>query len=261
MKVPETKITAMIVDDEMPARENLKLMLEAHCPEVEVIALADGVASAKRFFAERRPELLFLDIRMPSGAEGFDLLEALQDQSFFVVFVTAFKDYALKAFKHNALHYILKPIDEKDLKTAVKRIVEMRDKAGHEPTLAQTYKEKLADLVISHPNNQTKRILISHQRGVKVVSPSDLRCLEGSGNCTLIHFRTGEEYLDTRTLKTYESLLPDYFFRVHKSYIINLKEVVEIIHGSAHTVVMTGGKQVPVSRDSKHRLLDALNDL
>lgn len=251
----------MIVDDEMPARENLRLMLEAHCPKIEVVATADGVKSALALFAERQPELLFLDIRMPSGAEGFDLLEALQEHSFYVIFVTAFKEYAIEAFEHNALHYILKPIDENDLKEAVNRITEIRNIAERIPDQIDSYKEQLNHLIGSHPENQTKKLLINHQKGVKVVSPGELRCLEGSGNCTLIHFHNGEQYLDTRTLKTYEKLLPGYFFRVHKSYIINLNEVIEIIHGSEQSVVMKGGKRIPVSRDAKRNLLDALNRL
>lgn len=89
-------------------------MLETYCPEVEVVGLANGVESALVLFEAENPELVFLDIRMPSGTEGFDFLKRLGNRTFYVVFVTAFKDYAIRAFENRALHYILKPIDEKD---------------------------------------------------------------------------------------------------------------------------------------------------
>ncbi|MEM9051921.1 MAG: response regulator, partial [Bacteroidota bacterium] len=95
----QSKIRALIVDDEFHARENLKFLIEENSPEIEVIGTADGVPSAIQRFHELKPELLFLDIRMPSGAEGFDLLEELKGEKFQVIFVTAFKDYAIRAFE------------------------------------------------------------------------------------------------------------------------------------------------------------------
>src|SRR4029079_17135664 len=94
-------IRALIVDDEELARENLRLMLAQECPQVEVVGTADGVESAQQLIAVLDPDLLLLDIRMPSGAEGLDLLEDLPELRALVVFVTAFKDYAVQAFHAN----------------------------------------------------------------------------------------------------------------------------------------------------------------
>ena len=115
-------IRTIIVDDELLARENLKLLLSDFCENVEVVGEADSVDAAIDAITELKPTLVFLDIRMPSGIEGFELLEKIDTKDFVVIFVTAFKDYAIKAFNANAIHYILKPIDVEDLQNALKKV-------------------------------------------------------------------------------------------------------------------------------------------
>ena len=105
------KLKAIVVDDEELARKNLGMLLEEYCPTVEVIGSAGNVTEAKEVIERMKPDVVFLDIRMPSGSEGFDLLDEIENRDFLVVFVTAFKDYALRAFQANAIHYVLKPID------------------------------------------------------------------------------------------------------------------------------------------------------
>src|SRR5690554_7632415 len=107
------ELRAIIVDDEDLARKNLAIMLENYCPEIDVIGEAGDIDEAESIIKSAQPDVVFLDIRMPSGSEGFDLLERLENRNFLVVFVTAFKDYAIRAFQTNAVHYILKPIDRK----------------------------------------------------------------------------------------------------------------------------------------------------
>jgi two-component system LytT family response regulator len=113
------KIRAIIIDDEELARENLKMLLNEFCPEVEVVGMGENVDQARQLIQEKKPEAVFLDIRMPSGEEGLELLEDVKSNNFQIVFVTAFKDYAIKAFNINSIHYILKPIDIDDLKDAL----------------------------------------------------------------------------------------------------------------------------------------------
>ncbi|HRP58753.1 MAG TPA: response regulator, partial [Vicingus sp.] len=102
------KITAILVDDEMMARENLRMLLNEFCPEIEVIGTAENVEQARALIQSKKPEAVFLDIRMPSNEEGLELLDDVKSNNFQVVFVTAFKEYAIKAFNANAIHYILK---------------------------------------------------------------------------------------------------------------------------------------------------------
>lgn len=259
---PSEKIRAIVVDDEMPARENLRYMLADHCPEIEVVGTADGLESAEALYLKEKPELIFLDIRMPSGSEGFELIERLQGHVFYVVFVTAFKDHAIRAFEKRALHYILKPIDEGDLRETIDRILVRRDMDAGAPDRLEAYREslkKLEDEIARQ--SRPKRITINHAKGVKIIDPADVSHLEGKGNCALIHFRDGQSYLDTRTLKTYEDLLSEHFFRIHKSYIVNLTEISEILHGDDQSVVLKNGKTLPVSRERKKILLQELQKL
>src|SRR5690606_17544584 len=112
-------------------------------PEVNIIGDAGNVEDAKTKIESLHPDVIFLDIRMPSGSEGFDLLESIENRDFLVVFVTAFKDYALRAFQANAIHYVLKPIDIEDLKSAVERIAQSRQTFSENPDNFDTYFESI----------------------------------------------------------------------------------------------------------------------
>lgn len=245
------KLRALVVDDEEFARKNLVMLLEEYCPEIEVIGEARGKDQAKAIIESSKPDVVFLDIRMPSGAEGFELLDEVEEKDFFVVFVTAFKDYAIKAFNASAVYYILKPIDIEELRASVDKLVATKELFNEEPQNYNTYFESLKNLsdnlLRDKPNN---RIAISHTKGLKIVEDDTITHLEASGNCTTIYFKDGTRYLDTRTLKTYENLLDDHkFCRIHKSHIINLNELTEYINEDGHFAVLKGGLRVPVARN------------
>ena len=108
-------LRAVLIDDEQHARDNLTMLIEEYCPVLEIVGTAQDVESGLEMISTCVPDVLFLDIRMPSGAEGFELLNRIRSPKFMVVFVTAFKDYAIDAFKVNAVDYILKPIDIDEL--------------------------------------------------------------------------------------------------------------------------------------------------
>jgi len=245
------KLRALVVDDEEIARKNLTMMLEEYCPQIEVIGQASRKEQAKAIIESSNPDVVFLDIRMPSGAEGFELLEEIEDKNFLVVFVTAFKDYAIRAFNASAVYYILKPIDIEELKVAVGRLVETRENYKTDPENYSTYFDSLKDLSHNLLNNkQSSRIAISHTKGLKIVEDDTITHLEASGNCTTIYFKDGSRYLDTRTLKTYEALLnPGKFCRVHKSHIINLDILKEYVNEDGHFAVLEGNIRVPVARN------------
>lgn len=245
------KLRTIIVDDEEPARENLKLLLLDHSDEIEVIGLADSVKAAQRLIKELSPQVVFLDIRMPSETEGFDLLDSLPEKNFQVVFVTAFKDYALKAFQANAIHYILKPIDREDLKAAVKKLVANQELFSNNNESLVSYIRSLENLTKSmNPSSlPMQRITINHAKGFKIVDPSDIMYLEGEGNYTKIYFTDGTQYVDTRSLGIYENILdPKKFFRVHKSHIVNILCVSEFLNNEGAFVVMKNGTRLAISR-------------
>lgn len=244
------KLRTLIVDDEEPARENLRILLSEHCPEIEVIGLADSVQSAQKSIRELAPQVVFLDISMPSGTEGFDLLDSLTEKNFQIVFVTAYKDYALRAFHVNAIHYILKPIDIDDLKAAVKKLVTNHELFGTNKENLTSYIKSIENLTKSmNPEAPLQRITINHAKGFKIVDPSDIMYLEGEGNYTKIIFSDGSQYVDTRSLGIYEGILdPKKFFRIHKSHIVNLLFVSEFLNVEGSFVVMKNGARLVISR-------------
>ena len=148
------KLKAIVVDDEEFARKNLTMLLNEFCPEIEVVGEASGKKDAINTINELSPDVVFLDIRMPSGAEGFELLDEIENKNFLVVFVTAFKDYAVRAFNASAVYYLLKPIDIEELVLATKRLVETKTRYTETPGNYQTYFESLKDLSTNLLNNE-----------------------------------------------------------------------------------------------------------
>ena len=245
------KLRALVVDDEEFARKNLSMMLQEHCPEIEVIGEASRKEQAIEIINEVQPDVVFLDIRMPSGAEGFELLEEIENKNFLVVFVTAFKDYAIRAFNASAVYYILKPIDVEELQLSVEKLMSTRENYSNSPESYSTYFDSLKELSTNLlDNKQSSRIAISHTKGLKIVNDDTITHLEASGNCTMIYFNDGSRYLDTRTLKIYENILnPEKFCRVHKSHIINLQILKEYVNEDGHIAVLDGDIRVPVARN------------
>jgi two-component system LytT family response regulator len=259
----DTPLTALLVDDEMLARENLKMMLEDYCPEIQVIGSASTVDEARTQIAVLKPQVVFLDIRMPSGAEGFELLESIEEKNFQVVFVTAFKDYAVRALNAHAIHYVLKPIDVEDLKHAVLKLVEYHEAfAEHEPHF-EDYIDSVKNLTESILSKQQhKRVTLYHSKGFKIVDQEDIIRLEADGNCTAFYFKDGSRYLDTKTLKTYEEILTEpSFIRVHKSHIINLGFLKEYLSQDGSFAILENEDKVPISRSKLSHFLTLAKQL
>ncbi len=245
-----TPLKALIVDDELHARENLAMLLDEFCQEVQVIGQCENVEEARKAISELKPELVFLDIRMPSGIEGLELLEEIDNTDFQVIFATAFKEHAVRAFNANAIHYLLKPIDIEELQEAVGKVVEFRALMEEDASSKEVYKESLKDLKTTILTGESKRITITHAKGIKIVKQDEIVYLEGSGNCTYLHFADGSKFLDTRTLKVYEPILDNSrFYRVHKSYIVNLLFLKEYLHDQGHYVVLENDISLPVARN------------
>ena len=227
-----TKLTAIIIDDELHGRENLKnIIIGNYCSEVEVLGCADGVVSAVTLVSACQPDVVFLDINMPV-LDGFDFLEEFEDRSFKVVFVTAHEEFGINAVKVGATDYLLKPINIKELKQTIKNLV--------------ASKHKKADQAIAQ--NQEKLVLpASH--GFDLLEIDDLIRLEADGCYTRVIIKGEKNKIISRTLKDFEDLLPnDRFFRVHKSHLINLKYIKEYSTLSGNYVTMTDGSKVELSR-------------
>jgi two-component system LytT family response regulator len=234
-------IKAAIVDDEIKSILILKKMLHDHCPGIDVIVESKNIKEGSAMIREKRPQLLFLDVEMSEGT-GFDLLEQFDDPFFYVVFVTAHSNYAVKAFKFSAVDYILKPIDAADLVLAVEKAVKI-------------IKENKKDNEISFLNIRTKQ-------GSLYIKPATIIRIQAENSYSRVFVSNGENYVLSYNMGTIEDDLDrDVFLRIHKSAIININ-YLKAYHatGNLH-VEMMDGSIVPVSRRSKKILENRLKGM
>lgn len=219
-----------------------------------MVGEADGVKSGLAAIKNKNPELIFLDIEMPFG-NGFDLLEQLPDvHKVEVVFVTAYEQYALRALRLSAAHYLLKPVDIDDLIEAVARVKQrLGSKQQHKVT--KTLLENL-----KHRETETvQRLALPLIDGLEIVTPAEVRYCEAADNFTHFHLTDGRNLLICRKLKYYNELLsPAGFFRIHRSSVVNLALVRRYYRGKGGEVVMDDGTQLPVAASRKQALLALL---
>ena len=258
-----SQLTAIIVDDEEFARENIKLLLEDNCPDVTISGVAGTINTAKALIESQRPDVVFLDISMPSGTEGFELLESLHELNFQVVFVTAHKEYAIQAFEANAAHYLLKPIDIDSLISAVEKVKTINEAAAQDPGGYSEYSKAIQSIGDTVRGElPIRRITIHHSKGFKIIEDKSIVRLEADGNCTQLFFVDGTKYLDTRTLKIYESILSESrFCRIHKSHIVNIYEVKEYLSDEGYFAILKNSEKIPVSRSKLEHFKQRISDL
>ena len=251
------KLKTIIVDDENNARENLKMLLADYCPEVEVVALAESGNKARELIDLYDPQLLFLDIKMP-GEDGFSFLSSLNKRNFSVIFVTAHNQFALKAFKANAVDYIEKPVDIDDLKNAVNKVVGLR-KAG--ATDAETGVQRLLDGLVSVKTPGT--VAIPTSDGFIMARMEEIVYLEADENYTTLYLSNGKKYLSCGSIKRYEDILDkNMFFRTHRSFIINVAyHLKEFSRKEGNMVIMSNGAKIPVSRRILPEFLGKVNTI
>ncbi|GAB4383468.1 MAG: LytTR family DNA-binding domain-containing protein [Salibacteraceae bacterium] len=242
-------IKALVVDDEELARKNLEILLEDYCPQVEVVGHASSAEDARKFLASNDIDLMLLDIEMPNGS-GFDLLESIADEiDFKIVFVTAYQEYALKAFKFSAVDYILKPIDPEELQRAISKV--------HADDESENIR-KVKVLMHNARNSgrEIEKIALPSMEGLRFVNLDEIIYCESQDNYTLFYLTTDERVMVSKTIKHFEEMLcQSHFFRVHRSNIINLHYIDKYVKGEGGYVVMKQGQRIPVSRRRKESFL------
>lgn len=235
-------LRALIVDDEADARENLRMMLEEHHPEVEVAGQAASAAEARERIQELQPNALFLDIKMP-GEDGFQLLASIAELDLPVVFTTAYDEYALKAFKQNALAYLEKPIDIDELNRAVAKLQRLAGEIGTAQPSA------IAALMKDPASPLSSRLAIPGREGLVLLKHDDILYLEANDSYTTVHLKDGKRSVSSKHIRVFENNLdPKVFFRVHKSYIVNLAHLASFNRAEGNMAVLDTGAMIPVSR-------------
>jgi len=252
-------IQAFILDDEFGAIKNLQLILQDMAPNIEVIGYATSTKDAELKIRMLKPDVLFLDIEMPNES-GIEFLKRLHYYDFEVVFVTAYNEFAIQAFKLNAIDYLLKPIDQQEMKHCLERINDLYVlKSNYRMTLT---KEKLEHFCDSFEGNDHSKIVLKNKDAIEFVSFEHIIYLRGDGSYTDFTFELKgkiTKILMSYPLSHYESILPKKtFLRVHKSFIINTKFIKQIQKSPGYTILLHSGETIPIS---KRRVADIITQL
>jgi two-component system LytT family response regulator len=245
-------VSVLIVDDESPARDRLRRML-ANIEGVRLIGEAESGVQAVEMIGEQNPDLILLDIQMP-GLDGFEVVEALADPPL-VVFVTAYDEYAIRAFEVNALDYLLKPFSQERLEKAIRR-------AQEGLTEERDFAQQLAPLMesLAEHGRYATRLAVHDRDRVRVLQVDEVDWIEAEREDVFVHVGQGS-YPIRRTLAQLEARLdPACFFRAHRSAIVNLDRVQEIIpwFKGSHRLRLTTGAEVDLSRRRARALREIL---
>jgi two-component system LytT family response regulator len=245
---------AILVDDERNALEMLEWMLQKNCPEVEIIAMCDSPLEGLEKIKTLKPDVIFLDIEMPQ-LNGFDLLERLGKHESDVIFTTAYNQFAIKAFKVCALDYLLKPIDPEDLKVAVHKALTKKNKVS-----AEQLEMLLSYMKPEKP--KSKRIALTASDHLIFVETEKIIYCESDSNYTIFFLTDGQKIIVSKTLKDVEEILEGSdFFRIHASYLINMKHVSKFTRGDGGYVVMSNNQHITVSRKKKDEFFEMFSKI
>jgi two-component system LytT family response regulator len=245
---------AILIDDEKNSLEMLEWIIKKHCPEIEIIAMCESPLDALEKIKSLNPELIFLDIEMPQ-LNGFGLLEKLGRHHSEVIFTTAYDQFAIKAFKVCALDYLLKPIDPEDLKSAVAKA---KNKKNNVTSL------QLEELLsyVKQDKPKAKRIALTTTDHLIFIDTDKIIYCESDSNYTIVFLSTGEKVIVSKTLKDVEEILEGSdFYRVHASYLINMKHITKFTRGDGGYVVMSNNQHITVSRKKKDEFFEMFSKI
>lgn len=234
-----------IIDDESYCVESLQITLKYLYPDFKIVYKSTSPLDALKELPKTQPDLLFLDVEMPN-LNGFELLEQLKKLSFDVIFTTAYSQYAVQAFNAQAVNYILKPIDEAELKKAVDCWLDKRHE-GHNFIKISTFLNSLKKEGIVN-----SKIAVPTFDGFEFIVVKDILYCQSQNNYTCFHLMGGEEVLISKSLKETEKVLEEfYFIRSHQSFLINPNYMQKYIRSDGGYLVMVDGKKIPISNSKK----------
>jgi two-component system, LytTR family, response regulator len=233
-------IRTILVDDELNALNFTANALSKYCSDVEIIGKVQSVADAELLIQSTHFDLLLLDIELIDGT-AFDLLNRLSVKSFEIIFITAYNQHAIKAFKYNAIDYILKPVNIKELISAIDKV-----RIRLNSTMSRTIDYKF--LLESMKSQSIAKLAIHSLNETVFVSLEEINRFEAYGNYSRVILKDGSQIISSKTLKDYEQILDeDIFFRVHHSHIINIHYLKKYIRKDGYTALMKDGLSIPVA--------------
>lgn len=241
-------LNAVIVDDEPKAIQSLSWELTHFSEAVKIVKTFTNPEDALIFLKTNTPDCLFLDIQMPT-MDGFQFLEKLTNRDFAVVITTAYDEYAIKALKHEAIDYLLKPIDSDDLSDTIQKIIKFNSRILNS--------DKLEKILLNIKQNDTK-ITINTDGKLVFLEVEDILFIESDGNYCTFFLTKNQNLVVTKKLKEVNSMLPEHkFFRIHNSFIVNLNKIKEFLKSEGY-VVMESNHKIPVARQRKSAFLEKL---
>lgn len=235
-----TNFKAIIIDDMPLAIASLKSDIEEYHPEIDILDSAEGVMDAAKKIKKHKPNLIFLDIHMGDG-DGFDLLEMIQAENIDVIFTTASKDHAIKAFQYEASDYLLKPVDPEILSLAIEKLKRKRSQQS------------------SKKSTHSDTITLNTQEEIRLVKLNDIIRLESMGNYTNFHLADNTKILVTRTMKDFVKTLGPTFIRAHQSHLVNKIHIKSFIKSEGGYILLNNGNHVPVSFRKRTSVVEALS--
>jgi len=244
------KIKAILVDDEESARDVLQNLLERFCPDIELVAKCENIPEAVEEINNHNPDLVFLDIEMPQYS-GFEIVKFFKEINFQIIFVTAYDQYAIKAFEVSAIDYLLKPIDIARLKLSIERVRQRQN------SLQQA--ERLNLLNDTLEQKQIKNIIVSDKGNQNIIPIDSIIAIEAQESYCLIHTKD-KKHTASKNLKHFETLLESLpqFIRVHKSWLIN-KEHLLNYSKSELTINLSGNISAKLSKYKKAEFEQAIS--
>lgn len=246
------KLNTLIIDDEKQARNSLRSDLIKHEDAITLLGEADSVETAVKLINDKKPDLVFLDINLGDGS-GFNVLEKTEFKNFKTIFVTAYDQYAIKAFKVSALDFLLKPVDLDELAEAINKA-----KSIITPNTSEEQIKVFREIKV---NNSEKKIVLKELDAVHIVKVNDLIACEASGIYTTFYINNNKQIVVSKNLKEYEEILEPYgFLRVHNSFLINANKIEKFEKNDGGFLIMEGGQRVPVSQRKKDVVINFLKN-
>jgi two-component system, LytTR family, response regulator len=249
------KYKTVIVDDEKNCIEVLEFLCKEQHTDLEVVATFSSSLDALAYLKSNTIDLLFLDIQMPF-LTGIELLQSITYRPFYVVFTTAFDQYALKAIKLSALDYLLKPIDDEHLSIAIEKFRHEKNKSN--------FQDQLSNFIQQHQpaNTQMDKIAVAFHDKIIFYDAEEILYCQSNDNYTTIHLANGEKSTASKTIKHFEDILTPYgFIRSHQSYLINKTYIEEYSKKDGGFIVLKNKMQIPVSRNKKDDILHLFKNI
>lgn len=246
----------LIVDDHKINRSLLKVLIKDYFPEITTVDEAESVKASLELLETTNYDLIFLDIELKDGI-GFEVIKEITD-FVFVIVISSHKDYAVEAFKHNVVDYLLRPINIPEFKQAVTKVFELYEKSEafrRSPDADSPYENSLIERSESVNDNV---ILVNHKTGYLSILTKDILYIHAQGKCSEIHVSDDVHYISYKNLKEFEGVMNDLFVRIHHSYIINT-EHLSYYSRDKFTVTLRNGKEIPAATRKKDELLKKFN--